>query len=137
MTGQQLIDRLGGARHLIEHYDITSDDATAAVAACIEAAMQDAKIGAELRVIADAVGHIQDALRGRQPQSETHALVCAGYALIGGDRWDVEHALDLIGQAMDPLAAVVALAMGIDPTGDYPVRRLRRVSAFAADRASA
>ena len=124
--GNTLLALLQGAEHLITFYEIAATDTIEEIAGCLDAAMQDAGLVAELPVIAGAVGGIQFALctptPGPKPPTD-HDLISAGFALIGGGEWEARQALALLERATDQLAAVVALAAGIDPYGDYVARR--------------
>jgi hypothetical protein len=126
--GATLLALLQGAEHLIGFYSIRPFDTIEEIAGCLDAAMQDAKIAADLPVIADAVGRVQAVMRPAPAPPADRELICAGFALIGGDARDVGQAVALVERGADQLAAVVALAMGIDPTGEYAVRRVRRAS---------
>lgn len=121
--GCTLIALLRGAEHLITFYSIGATDTIEEIAGCLDAAMQDAKITAELPVIADAVGLVQAAARPSPAPPADRELICAGFALIGGGAWEASEALQLVARAPDQLSAVVALAGGIDPYGDYTARR--------------
>lgn len=118
--GVTLLALLKGADHLIEVYDLTDADGLAEIGACIDAAMQDANITAELPAIAEAVAIVRGVIC---PPPSVSAIMSAGFALIGGGEWEARQALALLERATDQLAAVVALAAGIDPYGDYTARR--------------
>lgn len=119
-----LLALLGGANRLIRDYDLSQRDEIEALAGALQSAMEDAGIDADLDVVADA------AFRLRAIVSRV-ALIRAGRALMAPARSHTEreyrakHAVEQVFLAGDGLAAVVVLARGIDPHGDYATRRLR------------
>lgn len=123
--GGTLLALLRGEDYLVAHYDLTERDGFEELSGVVEAAMQDVGVTAPPAAIAAVIGHLQSALRPRV--TDHHALICAGWALIGAvgraaDEAAAEAEL-LIKEAADELAAVAALAAGIDPYGDYTARR--------------
>lgn len=133
---QSLIALLGGTDRLIINFKLRPDHDVAHYTRVFRAAMGAAELTAELPVISEAITLVRHRV-ARPPSARDLRL--AGAALIAAphpahDLFAVgreaagNEAVNLVALSRDPLAAVAALAQGIDPHGSYAVRRLRRAA---------
>lgn len=132
-----LIALLGGVDRLAAVYHLRAGDDIDTLRAAFHAAMASAGIEAPLDVLCIALQHLRIALL---PPPGLADFYEAGWALVrdpepGDDRVLAKGGEEpgaganlLLSQARDPLAAVVALARGIDPHGSYRPVRARRAA---------
>lgn len=132
-----LLALLGGVDRLAATYQLRADSDLATLRAAVRVAMASAGVDAPLDVLRDALQHLRIALL---PPPGLADFYEAGWALVrdpqrgddrvlakGGEEPGADANL-LLSQARDPLAAVVALARGIDPHGSYRPLRARRAA---------
>ena len=128
-TPDDLLTALGGVEELIRFYDLTTRDDLQALKGVMSAAMESAHVSADLQTISAAIGEIRSALAPAPTQPDADLIRWGARIFSAGPVTAEEVAAFVNCQIVDfhdQLLAVVSLASGIYPTGEYFARRLVR-----------